>query len=173
MGEVAAHARPINEGAGRRRLGVRDPVFIVDVLGDPVQNGQNPRPARRLAELARHEPAELVRRAIAAGLKIGQDLGRQIAPVVLRDAGRQPFQHPIVDHRLIDQADLALDVAAQGPGAEIDVLVFLELDRRIEGQSLLQNLLAGPVGDLNLVDGVRGRIKAVNELGANAQFHGV
>src|SRR3990167_6796709 len=90
---------------------------------------------------------------------------------MLGHAGRQALQPPVLDHRLIGQGHFALDVAAQGPGPEIDVLVLVELHRRIEGQGLLQDVLAGPVGDLDLVDGVRRRIETIDELGADAQFH--
>ena len=86
-------------------------------------------------------------------------------------ARRQALQHAVFDHRLIGQLDLALDVAAQGAGAEIDVLVLMELDRRVEGQSFFQNVLARPVGDLDLVNGVRRRIETIDEFGADAQFH--
>ena len=90
---------------------------------------------------------------------------------MLGHAGRQSLQHAVLDHRLIGQLDLALDVATQGAGAEIDVLVLVEIDRRVEGQGLFQNVLTRPVGDLDPVDGVRRRIETIDEFGADAQFH--
>ena len=172
VGEVAAHPGPVDEGSGRRGLRIRHAMLVIHVFGNPVQDRQNPRPAGGLAELSRHEAAELVRRAVAAGLEIGQHLGRQLAPVVLRHLGRQALQHAVVHQGLIGQGHLARDVTTQSASAEIDILVLIELDRRVEGQAFLQNVLTGPMRDLNLVDGVRRRIETIDELGAHAQFHG-
>ena len=171
VGEVAAHAGAVDEGAGGRRLAVGRTRLVVDLGLDPIEDLQHPVAADRAAEGAFREPAELVGRAVAAGVEIGQDVGGQIAPVVLDRHRRQTLEHAVVDDGLIGQRHLARQVSAQGAGPELLVLVFDEGDRGRGCQAFLDHRLARPVGDLNLVDGVRRRIEAINEIGTDKDFH--
>ena len=85
---------------------------------------------------------------------------------------RQTLEHPVVDHGRIADRYVAREVSPQGAGAELSILVLVEIDLRGGGESFFKDHLAWPVSHLELVDSVRWRIEAIDKFGTYADFHG-
>ena len=172
MAEVATNACPIHERPLGSCLHIADAGKVIHVLMDPVEHGEHLRAAfADRAKLAVGEQQEAVGRTVTARRQVLQLILRQVEPVGFARRRGKPDAQPVVHHRFVDDADLALETRAKTSLAPRIGKILNDAGRRRDDQPFRLHGLIRRMRHLHRDDGLRARLEIKNEFSANVEMH--